>query len=101
MKIICKKILFSTISSLTFILIYWQIFKPIYISDTIIISFAIHPFNICDKQPFLWNLIKNLSIVFYIFSNYVLFFSISKKIFHKKIKNKKNYLLKLITDLIY
>lgn len=43
------------------------IFFPIFKSESIIISFAIHPFDICTKYPNGWILIKNL----YIFSSFL------------------------------
>ena len=72
-----------------FFIIYWSIFSPIYYSENIIITYAVNPFNICEEQPVIWNIIKISSIVFYIFSVFILFFYISKKIFCKKIKNDK------------
>ena len=85
-----KRSIFSIIFTIISYLIYWSIFKSVYYSEVIIISFAIHPFNIVSDQPLLWSIIKNFSIIFYIFSNLILFFSISQKIFNKKLKNKKN-----------
>lgn len=84
-----KRIVFSTFFMIFLFIIYWYIFNPIYYSESIIITYAIHPFNICEKQPFLWNIIKIFSIIFYLFSVFILFLCISKKIFYKKIKNDK------------
>ena len=70
-------------------LIYWTIFNPIYYSETIMISYAIHPFNICEEQPTLWNIIKFFSIIFYLFSQFIIFLWISKRIFYKKIKKEE------------
>ena len=90
-----KRSFFSIIFTIISYLIYWSIFKSIYYSEIIIISFAINPFNIVSEQPLLWNIIKNSSIIFYIFSNLILFFSFSTKIFSKKIKIKeKKFFLK-------
>ena len=85
-----KRFAFSTISTIISFLIYWSIFKSIYYSEIIIIPYAIHPFNIVSDQPFLWNIIKYLSIFSYIFSHFILFFLIFKKIFHKKLKIRTN-----------
>jgi len=84
-----KRIVFSTFFMIFLFIIYWHIFNPIYYSENIIITYAIHPFNICEKQPFLWNIIKIFSIIFYLFSVFILFLFISQKIFYKKIKNDK------------
>lgn len=80
-----KRFLFSLCSSLISFFIYWFIFEPIYTSKIIIITYAIHPFNICEEQPGIWSTIKFSSIILYIFSQFILFFLISQKIFHKKI----------------
>lgn len=50
----------------------YQIFLPIYKAEEIIISYGIHPFDICYDNPTIWNYIKNSFIFFYIFSNYIL-----------------------------
>lgn len=84
-----KRLLFSFCFIIFFFIIYWSIFSPIYYSENIIITYAVHPFNICVEQPILWNIIKISSIIFYIFSLFIIFFSISKNIFNKKIKNNK------------
>ena len=57
-----KRIIFSCFFMILFFIIYWSIFSPIYLSETIIIKYAVHPFNICEKQPFLWNIIKKQGI---------------------------------------
>lgn len=85
---IFKRILFSLFFSAISFIVYWCIFNPIYYSEIIIISFAVHPFNICEDQPLLWNIIKNSSVIFYLFSNLILFIFISTKIIRKKRKNK-------------
>ena len=84
-----KQFIFSFILSIISYLIYWSIFKSIYYSQVIIIPFAINPFNIVTEQPLLWDIIKKSTIIIYIFSNFILFLSISKAIFNKKSKNKK------------
>ena len=84
-----KRILFSCFFMIFFFIIYWSTFSPIYYSENIIITYAVHPFNICESQPILWNIIKVSYIFFYLFSIFILFFFISKKIFYKKIKNNE------------
>lgn len=81
-----KYILFSLFFMIISFLIYWSIFSPIYYSEVITISYAVHPFNIATEQPYLWSTIKISSIIFYLFSMFILFFYISQRIFHKKIK---------------
>ena len=50
----------------------YQIFLPIYKAEELILSYGIHPFDICYSNPTLWNYIKISYIFFYIFSNYIL-----------------------------
>lgn len=81
-------------------MICFIIFYPIYFSNEIIITYGIHPFDICSKNPLLWKYIKITFIFTYIFSNTIfsifLFNRFFINIFSKKIKNiqknnNKNY----------
>ena len=81
----------------------WQTFLPIYKAEEIIISYGIHPFDICYDNPTIWNYIKISFMFFYIFSNYVLInYIISRfKLFEKNerlssIKEKKDSSLHLL-----
>lgn len=79
-----KRLLFLGIFFTIFIFILFFIFKDIFYSNNIFIDFAIHPFNICEKYPDLWNFIKITYVLFYcgvilIISNFIYSF-----IFHKK-----------------
>lgn len=84
-----KRILFSFCFMIVSFLIYWSIFSPIYDSETIIISYAIHPFNIVSDQPTLWHIIKYSSIICCLVSHFILFFWISQRIFYLKRKKDK------------
>ena len=53
-----KRILFSFLSIVFSIILVIIFFRDIFISNNIFISFAIHPFNICEKYPDLWRFIK-------------------------------------------
>lgn len=79
-----KTFIFSLFFTIVSFVIIFIIFKPIFYSDTIIFTFAIHPFNICKEQPFIWNMIKFLFVFDYLFSNFIIFYSIFSKIFSKK-----------------
>ena len=48
-----------------------NIFYPIFISDEIIITYGVHPFNICLKNSLLWKYIKIVFIFTYVFSNFI------------------------------
>ncbi len=60
-------ILFSVISS--YVTFYF--FYPIFIAKEIIITYGIHPFDICSDNPELWQIIKLLYIICFIFSSFV------------------------------
>ncbi len=61
------KFLFFLISSA----ISFKIFSPIYTSKEVIISYGIHPFDICSKNPVLWKYIKILYIICFTFSTLI------------------------------
>ena len=68
------------------------IFKDIFYAKKIIIKYAINPFDICEKQPQLWNNIKLLFIFSYIISSVIIsnnIFKIIKNIKENKEKNSK------------
>ena len=62
-----------------------NIFYPIFISDEIIITYGVHPFNICLKNPLLWKYIKIVFFFTYVFSNFI-FNQFLVKFFVKKDK---------------
>lgn len=64
---------FFTISFyILFILIYCSIglylFIPIYLSESIIITFSLHPFDICCLYPIFWKYLKIIFFILYIIS---------------------------------
>ena len=79
-----KKILLSIFLTIVSFSIYWSIFNFIYFSNSVIFNFAIHPFNIVEKNFYLWNFIKFFSIVFYLFSNFIIFYFVFSNFFSKK-----------------
>lgn len=54
----------------------WHLFSPIFSASSIVISFAIHPFDICLEYPEIWKQLKLLFVVFYLFSHFLLLNSI-------------------------
>ena len=68
----------------------YRLFIPIFQAKEIIITFGLHPFDICYNNPTLWKYIKISFIFFYIFSNFIIINSIFSRlhIFEKhKINN--------------
>ena len=58
---------FTFLSYLTY-----SIFQPIFTAKEIIISYGIHPFDICSNNPELWKMIKILYVICCSFSNLIL-----------------------------
>lgn len=85
-----KRIFLSIIFEIISFSLYYSIFYNIYNSDNIIFYYAINPFNICKEQPIIWNIIKISSIIFYLFSNFIISYLFSKIIFKKKFKKIEN-----------
>ena len=90
-----SRLLFLTISFCICNIIMFLIFQEIFYSNNILIDFAIHPFNICEKYPDLWNFIKisyvlsfNTSVL--IISNLIYFLIFSKQKNNKTDNNLYN-----------
>lgn len=66
---------FTVFFHVSFTLIYCSIgiflFTPIYLSDSIIITFSIHPFDICISYPNFWFYFKLIFIILYVFSSFI------------------------------
>ena len=58
-------------------------FYPIYISEEVIITYGIHPFDICTTNPKLWLYIKLIYIFTFIFSNLIISNFIYTRTFNK------------------
>jgi len=87
-----KRILFLGFFLAICIFILFLIFKEIFYSDNILIDFAIHPFNICEKYPDLWNFIKITYVISYcacilIISNFIYSLFFQKKEENENINN--------------
>ena len=86
-----RRLVFNFALIFIFLSIYLIIFYPIYISDEIIISFAVNPFNICKRYPDIWNKIKLIYIPITIISSFIVINLIYSFIFTKrKIKKRSN-----------
>ena len=91
-----RRLLFLSICFIISIVSMFFIFKDIFYSNNIFIDFALHPFNICDKYPDLWNFIKITYIISFgacilIISNFIYSIIFSNK---KNIKKLENFDLK-------
>ncbi len=83
-----RRLIFLVAFLLISFLLNLFLFFPVYISNNILISFAVHPFNICDRYPNGWMLIKMIFIFTSIFSNIIISNIIYSFIFKKDNSNK-------------
>lgn len=81
-----RRVLFNLLGILIVIIFCYFMFKNLYLSDEVIVSFAVHPFNICEKYSKAWYYIKLLYIPITLISSiicinilYSSFFKKSKK----------------------
>ena len=77
-----RRILFFFICSFFLTFFNLVIFYPIFISNNITISFAIHPFNICNKYPEFWNFFKIFYVFLLIITNCSISYILIKYFFH-------------------
>lgn len=70
--IFIKRFIFTCIFVLLLSICSYQFFCPIYLADEIIVSFGLHPSDICYDNPILWKYLKTSFIFFYLFSNVVI-----------------------------
>ena len=80
-----KKFIFMSSFTLFFLLIAIILFLPLYFSNEVYISYALFPYNICEKQPTLWLYLKISFVISYLISLLI----ISNSIFNYTFKFKK------------
>ena len=72
MSLFIKRLLFIVIFSCIYCFIGYKLFSIIIYSNSVIIPYGIHPFDICIKNPDLWRYIKITFIFTYIFSSLII-----------------------------
>ena len=77
-----KNIIVFFFCSLLFTILNLAIFYPIFLSNNITISFAMHPFNVCIKYPDFWHLFKIFYIIFLLITNCTISYILVKSFFH-------------------
>ena len=86
-----RRIIFNIVFLLIIFFINFFLFRDIYLSNNIIFSFAIHPFNICEKYPTAWIIIKYLYIPITFISSIIIINIIYSYIFSKQQNDQKNF----------
>ncbi len=96
MKNFALKLFFIIYFTIVFSIIFIIILAPIFVSNNIIIFFAIHPFNVCEKFPIFWNNFKKIYILFCVISCFILSNSLISILFlfinNLNFKSKNNIL---------
>ena len=67
--------------SLVLIFFTFNFFYPIFTAKEVIISYGIHPFDICSKNPELWKILKISYLICFLFSTFVYGHLIYSRIF--------------------
>lgn len=90
MQYFIKRISFIIFLSIFFCFCLLQFFCPILKSSSVIIPYSLQPFDICQKAPDIWHLLKILYTIFSYISCLIISNSIFAKLLHKR-KKAKNY----------
>ena len=87
-----RRLLFLSISFFICNILMFIVFQKIFYSNNILIDFAIHPFNICEKYPELWKFIKITYVISFNIAILIISNLIYSAIFNKEkdIKTVKN-----------
>lgn len=86
-----KRIVFNLVLLIISFFLYFKLFYDIYVSDTIIFSLAVHPFNICEKFPDIWFNIKLVYVPIAVISSLICINILYSSIFKtKKVHKQKN-----------
>ena len=72
--------MFCLLFVITLCFIAYNFFYPLYTAQEVIITYGIHPFDICSKNPDLWKFFKISYIFIFIFSQFVISYFIYSRI---------------------
>ena len=82
------RILFILLFLSIFSFLFFKVFSPIFKANSLIFPYAVHPFDICNKTPILWQYIKIIFIFSFLFNSFLFLNSIFSFLFAKKIQKK-------------
>lgn len=106
MKHFIIKYFFIAYFSIIFSIIFLILLSPVFDANEIIIFFALHPFNICERFPVFWTYLKKVYVIVcfiscFILSNFlfsIFMFVFSKIFLHKKSLSEVDNLLNYKND---
>ena len=75
-----KLISFCVLFVIAFCFVAYDFFYPLYTAQEVIITYGIHPFDICSKNPDLWEFLKISYIFIFVFSQFVISYFIYSRI---------------------
>ena len=87
MKRFLRLILFYLIFLGLGIYLIFILFKPIFTANSLIFPYAVHPFDIVNKYPNTWKILKNIYFISFFISYNIILLKIFRK-FYKKILSK-------------
>ena len=90
---VIKRFFFVVLFSLLYCYFGYKLFSDILYANSVIITYGIHPFDICVKNPDLWKYIKFAFVISYLFSSIIIsnfIYFISEKLVKKLIDTFKN-----------
>ena len=87
MKRFLRLILFYLIFLGLGIYLIFILFKPIFTANSLIFPYAVHPFDIVNKYPNTWKILKNIYFISFFISYNIILLKIFRK-FYKKIPSK-------------
>ncbi len=88
MNFLLKHFFILLFSFFCLVLTYYFL-KPVFYSNSIIIPYALKPFDICVEYPTLWFYLKYFYFVISFISHYIIFYSLSHFVISKFKKDKK------------
>ncbi len=77
---IIKRFIFTIIYLTLISICFYQLFFPIYQATEIVVSFGLHPSDICYDNPLFWKYLKTSFIFFHIFSNLIILNSLISRL---------------------
>ena len=75
-----KLISFCVLFVIALCFVAYDFFYPLYTAQEVIITYGIHPFDICSKNPDLWKFLKISYIFIFVFSQFVISYFIYSRI---------------------
>ena len=98
-----KRLIFTFTTILPVLIIEYFIFNPIYKLQSVFIPYGLYPYDICQKQPMMWNFIKLIFIILNIFNliiiSNLIYSKLQKSQKFKKILESSNIFNLLFTDI--